>query len=213
MDITYILLFILAYLIGSIPTAVWLGKGFFGVDVRQHGSGNAGATNVFRVLGQKAGIAVFLIDAAKGMLAVNLTDFFFVPIQDENLLIGLQLLLGLLAMAGHVFPLFAGFKGGKGVATLFGVVLGIHFFAALTAFVIFWVVLLLSKYVSLSSLTAGISFPILLIFAFDSTPLSLTIFSLLVAVLLIITHQKNIGRLLRREENRISLKKKSGPLS
>ncbi len=212
MDITYILLFILAYLIGSIPTAVWLGKGFFGVDVRQHGSGNAGATNVFRVLGQKAGIAVFLIDAAKGMLAVNLTDFFFVPIQDENLLIGLQLLLGLLAMAGHVFPLFAGFKGGKGVATLFGVVLGIHFFAALTAFVIFWVVLLLSKYVSLSSLTAGISFPILLIFAFDSTPLSLTIFSLLVAVLLIITHQKNIGRLLRREENRISLKKKSGPL-
>ncbi len=205
---TYLILFIIAYLIGSIPTAVWLGKWFFGIDVREHGSGNAGATNVFRVIGKKAGIPVFIIDAAKGMLAVNLISFSSIIINDENILVAMQLILGLLAMVGHVFPLFANFKGGKGVATLFGVVLGIHFYAAIIAFVIFWVVLLLSKYVSLSSLTAGISFPFLLIFAFESTPLSLTIFSLLVAILLIITHQKNIGRLLRREENRINLRSK-----
>lgn len=203
---SYIILVVIAYLLGSIPSSVWIGKGFFKIDVREHGSKNAGATNTFRVLGPKAGTIVFILDALKGFAAAQLIVWSQIPVTNPDIIVGMQVGLGLGAFLGHVFPIFAGFRGGKGVATLFGVILGIHPWAALIAFGIFLVVFLISKYVSLGSLTAGVSFPLLLIFVFDSTPVSLTIFSILVAVLIVLTHQKNIGRLVRNEEKRIELR-------
>ena len=122
-----ILITILAYLLGSIPTSIWISRSFFNIDIRDYGSGNAGATNTFRVLGIKAGIVVFVVDILKGFLAVNLiylTDFY---IPDSGDYINIQLLLGIAAMLGHIFPIYAGFRGGKGVATLFGVICAISF--------------------------------------------------------------------------------------
>jgi len=148
------------------------------------------------------------MDALKGFAAVRLIHLVNLGVTNPDVLIALQVGLGIGAFLGHVFPIFAQFRGGKGVATLFGVIMGIHPLAALIAFGIFLIVFLASKYVSLGSLSAGVSFPLLLIFAFDSTPVSLSIFSVLVAVLIIITHQKNIGRLVRNEEKRIEFKHK-----
>ena len=206
---TIISLLILAYVVGSIPTAVWIGKRFYNIDVREHGSGNAGATNTFRVLGKQAGIPVLLIDILKGFVAVCL-----VHLQSRyganNIipLTNLKLAFGFAAVIGHVFPVFAGFKGGKGIATLLGILLAIHPLAAVSAMGIFLLVLLTSKYVSLGSLIAGISFPFLVIFAFPLGVPSLMIFSAVVAVLIILTHQKNIQRLLKKNENKTYLIKK-----
>ncbi|MCK4663903.1 MAG: glycerol-3-phosphate 1-O-acyltransferase PlsY [Bacteroidales bacterium] len=205
-----IILILVAYLLGSIPTAVWIGKIFYGIDVREHGSGNAGSTNTFRVIGIKAGIAVFIIDVLKGWLAVNLIYLTNYYIPETGKYINLQLLLGIAAFIGHIFPVYVGFRGGKGVATLFGVIIAIHPYAALIIVGIFTITLLISKYVSLSSMIAGFSFPVFIIVVFETTTPSLVIFSLIIAVLLLFTHQKNIERLLKREENKanISLKKK-----
>ncbi len=203
------ILIVLAYLIGSIPTAVWIGKLFYGIDVREHGSGNAGATNTFRVLGKKAGIPVFILDVFKGFLAVRLSFTLSLLSPGTDPFINFQLLLGIAAFIGHIFPIFASFRGGKGVATLFGVVFALHPYAALISIGIFIIVLLISKYVSLSSILAGITFPILIIFVFPVTTTSLLIFSVLIATLLILTHQKNIGRLIRREESKVYLIKKN----
>src|SRR5690554_7611915 len=145
---------LLAYCFGSIPTAVWLGQSFYGVDVREYGSGNAGATNTFRVLGKKAGIAVMLIDILKGWTATNLAYFIGISVtgpESSIQFINYQLILGVIAVLGHLFPVFAGFRGGKGVATLFGMVLAIHFEASMVCVAVFVVVLLLFNYVSLSS--------------------------------------------------------------
>ena len=204
-----ILSLLLAYLLGSIPTSVWIGKFFFGVDVREHGSKNAGATNTFRVLGAKAGFPVFIIDMLKGYGAVRLlylTDFY---IPETGQFVNFQLALGLIAMIGHVFPIFAGFRGGKGVATLTGVVLALHPLATLFTFLVFFITLIISKYVSLSSMIAAFTFPFILIFAFSSATPSLIIFSMVIAVLLLFTHQKNIERLLKGEESRFKVKKMS----
>src|ERR1700691_3440741 len=125
---------ILAYLCGSIPTAVWIGEAFFGVDVREYGSGNAGATNTFRVLGKKAGIPVMLIDILKGWTTTNLAYFIGVSTTGAYNSIAFtnyELALGIAAVMGHLFPIFAGFRGGKGIATLFGMVLAINLDAAL----------------------------------------------------------------------------------
>ncbi|MCX7986237.1 MAG: glycerol-3-phosphate 1-O-acyltransferase PlsY [Bacteroidales bacterium] len=196
----YLFLVILAYLLGSIPTSVWVGKIFYGIDVREHGSGNAGATNTIRVLGWKAGIPVFLIDIAKGFVAVSLVGFTqFVPHSDSRILF--QLVLGFAALLGHVFPIFANFKGGKGVATLLGVVLALSPIPALLAFGVFVVVLLISKYVSVGSMIAAISYALMICLIFYS-PLSLKIASLLMAVAVIFTHRKNIQRLLNKTENK-----------
>lgn len=209
MTITIICLLIFAYLLGSIPTAVWIGKGFYKIDVREHGSGNAGATNTFRVLGKKAGIPVLMIDILKGFVAA----FFLVMLQSkfssgpEHIIpyTNLKLAFGFAAVLGHVFPLFAGFRGGKGIATLLGIVLAIHPPAALSCIAIFLLVLIISKYVSLGSLIAGVCFPILVIFVFGSRVPALMIFSGVVAILIIMTHQKNIERLLKRNENKTYL--------
>ena len=206
-----VILILLAYLFGSIPSAVWIGKIFYGVDVRDHGSGNMGSTNTFRVIGIKAGIAVFIIDCAKGWVAVNLIYLtgFYIPASGDY--INTQLLLGIAAFIGHIFPVFAEFKGGKGVATLTGVILAIHPFTALIIIGLFTITLLTTKYVSLSSMVSGFSFPFLIIVVFETTTPSLVIFSLIIAILLLFTHQKNIERLLRKEESKanISIKRKS----
>ncbi len=200
---------VFAYLLGSIPTSIWVGKIFYNVDVRDYGSGNAGATNTFRVLGAKAGFPVFIIDLLKGYGAVRLlylTDFY---IPETGHFVNFQLALGLVAMIGHIFPIFASFKGGKGVATLTGVVLALHPLATLFTFLVFMVTLLISKYVSLSSMVAAFTFPFILIFAFSSTTPSLIVFSMLIAILMLFTHQKNIERLLKGEESRFKIKKKT----
>ena len=201
-------LLIAAYLIGSIATSVWVGRLFYGVDIRQLGSGNAGATNTFRVLGVKAGIPVFIVDTIKGLVATKLVflDPNFIP--GSNQMITFQIFLGIVAVIGHVFPIYVGFKGGKGVATLFGVVIGLTPNIALVAAIIFIVMLLVSKYVSLSSMVAGVSFPILLLTVFKIHSPSLIIFSVSIAVLLLVTHTKNIERLLKRQESKADILKK-----
>lgn len=199
----------IAYILGSIPTSIWIGKSFFNIDIREHGSGNAGATNTFRVMGAKAGFAVFFIDMLKGFLAVRLlylTDFF---IPQTGQFVNFQLALGLVAMIGHIFPVFAQFKGGKGVATLTGVVIALHPMAMLFTLLIFITTLLITKFVSLSSMIAAFLLPFLLIFAFQETTPSLVIFSMIIAVLLLFTHQKNIERLLRGEEKKFRVKRKN----
>jgi len=197
-------LIILAYLIGSIPTAVWWGKRFYGIDVREFGSGNAGATNTFRVLGKKAGIPVLLIDITKGSLATLLGYFSLFEV-NSNEFVNLQLGLGIAALVGHVFPIFAGFRGGKGVATILGVVICLAPISSLLVLIVFLTILLLTRFVSLSSMSAGISFPFMLHFVMKNENETLQIFSILVAVLLVITHKKNISRLLKRQESKVVL--------
>ena len=203
-----VILVTVAYLMGSIPTSVWIGRAFYGLDIREHGSGNAGTTNTFRVLGAKAGVVVFIIDVMKGWAAVKLIYFssYYIPASGDY--INAQLLYGLAALLGHIFPIYVGFKGGKGVATLFGIVMGIHPYAALISVGVFTVCLVFSRYVSLSSMVAGFSFPILIMLVFETTTISLILFSMIIAVLLLLTHQKNIERLLNREENKFTIKKK-----
>jgi len=198
-----ILVFILAYLIGSLPSAVWIGKWFHNIDVREHGSGNAGATNVIRVLGWKTGIPVLLIDVAKGALATLLPVFFKLAESDSALLTNLQIIAGVTAITGHIFPVFAGFRGGKGVATIFGVLLALHPLLTLSCMGVFLAVLLITGIVSVSSMIAGIAFPVFLFVLFDSPSVVFRIFSILVAIALVITHRKNIGRLMRGEEKKL----------
>jgi glycerol-3-phosphate acyltransferase PlsY len=209
MDILIFLGFlVLAYLLGSIPSAVWIGKLFYDKDVRDYGSKNAGATNTFRVLGVKAGIPVLLIDAFKGYAACSLVLFLDGIIPNTREYINYQLVFGIASVLGHIFPVFAGFKGGKGVATLTGIVLAIAAIPTLLAICVFVLTLLVSRYVSLSSIIAGISFPILVIFIFKTQINSLIIFSILVSVLLVLTHHKNIERLINKQENKANLFRK-----
>jgi len=198
-----VLVFVLAYLLGSIPSAVWIGKKFHNIDVRQHGSGNAGTSNTIRVLGWKTGIPVLLIDLGKGWLAAMLPVFFHLAVTESALITNLQILTGITAIIGHIFPLFAGFRGGKGVATVFGVLLALHPLLTISCFGVFLVVLLLTGIVSISSMSAGITFPVLLFVVFGTPSLVFKIFSILVAIALLITHRKNIGRLLRGEESKL----------
>ncbi len=194
---------VIAYLLGSIPTSVWIGKAVFGIDIRERGSKNAGATNAMRIFGWKAGITVLVVDVLKGWLAVNLIHLTNYYIPETGNFIEFQLLLGIAAILGHIFPIYVGFKGGKGVATLFGLVLAINPEPTLLCVGVFIATLLVTKYVSLSSMIAGFAFPVMVIFVFKTTTPSLVIFSLIIAVLLLFTHQKNIERLLRKEEKKV----------
>jgi len=191
-----------AYLLGSIPSAVWIGKATKGIDVREHGSKNAGATNTMRVLGVKTGIPVLLVDVFKGFAAVSLALLSPVFESGTNAFVNFQLALGAASVIGHVFPVFAGFRGGKGVATIVGILLALHWQATLVAIVVFFICLFISKYVSLSSLTMSLSFPVSVIFIFKTDSITLKIFSIAVCVLLFITHRKNISRLLHGKESK-----------
>jgi glycerol-3-phosphate acyltransferase PlsY len=209
---------ILAYLLGSIPTAVWIGQAFYKIDVREYGSGNAGATNTFRVLGKKAGIPVMIIDILKGFTATNLAYLVLAlsPYRIPHVVfVNYELAFGIAAVMGHLFPIFAGFRGGKGVATLCGMILAIHLQAALLCIVVFIIILLLTKYVSLSSITAGFVYLIAVTFGpivfpsiFPGGPIGIVIYGMCICVLILVTHQRNIERLLHGKESKVNLFKK-----
>jgi acyl phosphate:glycerol-3-phosphate acyltransferase len=205
-----ILAVVVAYLLGSIPTAVLVSRWFYGIDIREHGSGNAGATNTFRVLGAKAGIPVMIFDMLKGFIAVWFSAKYSEYINGTEPMINFKIVIGVVAAFGHVFPVFAGFKGGKGVATLFGVILALHWPVALSCLGVFIVVLLVSRYVSLGSMITAISFPVMILLVYKIDSPSFIGFSILIALLVILTHQKNISRLVSGNENRVNLKLRKG---
>ena len=208
-SIEIILLVVFAYLIGAFPSAVWLGKFFYNVDVREFGSGNAGATNTFRILGKKAGIPVLFLDILKGWIAVKLV--FLVSnysLLSPELYFENQLAFGISAVIGHLFPIYTGFRGGKGIATMLGFLIGIEPLAAFFSICVFILVLFTSKYVSLSSMIASLTFPFFVMVILHSTNDSLNLFAIFVPILSLITHQKNIERLIRGNETKIKFDKK-----
>lgn len=200
---------ILAYLLGSIPTAVWIGRWFYHIDIRKYGSKNAGATNVMRVLGIKAGVPVLLIDMFKGWAAVSLMGFQNYYNQDSEQGVVYAICLGILAVMGHIFPVFAGFKGGKGVATVTGICAGLAPLATITAFAVFLIVVIITKYVSLGSLSAAVYFSVFILLIVPHTNISMRVFSVIVTLLIVITHRKNIHRLWKGEENKATFLFKS----
>jgi glycerol-3-phosphate acyltransferase PlsY len=202
-----LLLIIVAYLIGSVPTSVWVSKSFFNIDIRDYGSGNAGATNTYRVLGSKWGTFVMVIDMLKGVVAVKLALLLPEYADSEVNLQNLQTGLGLAAVVGHIFPIWADFRGGKGVATLFGLVLGISPWTALSCVGIFSLVLYLTRFVSLSSILASIAFPFFILVIFNVDNPVYRVFAIAVALMVLLTHQKNIGRLLRGNESKVPILK------
>ncbi len=207
MDINFLFFSVIAYLLGSIPTAVWVGKKFYGIDVREHGSKNAGATNTFRVLGKKPGKIVLGIDVLKGLIAV-LLPITVAGLHDEHTIINYKLAAAVFVILGHVFPIFAGFKGGKGVATSLGVIFAVHPPAAGICLAIFLIVFLSFSYVSLGAIVTAISFPLVIHFVFHVTSIPLTIFSIVIGSAVVITHKKNIVRLVQGCENKMSVFKK-----
>lgn len=202
---------VLAYLLGSIPSAVWIGKKYYGVDIREHGSKNAGTTNMLRVLGKRAAIPVFVLDFFKGFAAVSLLSLMrYDPEITSAWLINLKILAVFAAVLGHIFPIFADFKGGKGVATLVGAVTGIYPQIILLCFGVWALVFMISHYVSLASMTAGCCFPMFVIIYSSSewsrnNDISSTfiLFSIAVAGLLLWSHRKNIERLKAGTESKI----------
>ena len=205
-----ILLIITAYLLGSIPSAVWIGKKYYGVDIREHGSKNAGTTNMLRVLGKRAAAPVFALDFLKGFVAVSLITLLkHDPIINAGqsglfCLDLIKIIAVIAAVLGHVFPIFAGFRGGKGVATLIGAVTGMYPLIALLCFGVWLVVLMITHYVSLSSMVGGCFFPVFtFIFPETSHSIPFIVFSFLIAIMLIITHRKNIKRLREGTESKI----------
>jgi glycerol-3-phosphate acyltransferase PlsY len=202
-----LLLIVLAYLIGSIPTSVWVSQYFFDIDIRDYGSGNPGATNTYRVLGPTWGTLVMIVDMLKGMAAVNLALLLPYYAENSTQLLNLQIGLGLAAVAGHIFPIWADFRGGKGVATLFGLVLGISPWTALCCVGVFLLVLYLTRFVSLSSILASVAFPVFILLIFNVDNHTYRIFAIAVALLVLLTHQKNIGRLLKGAESKMPILK------
>ncbi|MGZ5245975.1 MAG: glycerol-3-phosphate 1-O-acyltransferase PlsY [Flavitalea sp.] len=202
-----LLLIISAYLIGSIPTAVWISKAFFGIDIRDYGSGNAGATNTFRILGSRWGSIVMIVDVLKGIVATSLYILLPYYLTDEwdrtNFMVG----LGLAAVLGHIFPIWADFRGGKGVATLFGMIIAIQPLVAICCVSVFLLVLYLTRFVSLSSILASVAFAVFILFIFNEREPLYRAFAIAVALLVILTHQKNITRILRGSESKVPILK------
>jgi glycerol-3-phosphate acyltransferase PlsY len=215
-SVMYFVWLIAAYLLGSISSAVWVARTKHGINIREHGSGNAGATNILRVLGPKAALPVFIFDFLKGLAAVQFIRFTALDtLVSPELYTGYEILLGICAILGHIFPIFASFKGGKGVATVAGVLVAISPYPMLLALAVFLVTFLITRYVSLGSIMAAITFPIFVIFLFgmalmpETTSLTLKCFSLIASTMIIITHRKNIKRLRNGTENKISFRKKT----
>ncbi|MBC8032757.1 MAG: glycerol-3-phosphate 1-O-acyltransferase PlsY [Chitinophagaceae bacterium] len=204
-----VLLIVLAYLIGSIPTAIWISRWFFGIDIRDYGSGNSGATNTYRVLGSKWGTIVMVFDMLKGVAATSLYILlpYYLASESEldrtNFMVG----LGLASVLGHIFPIWAEFRGGKGVATLFGMILAMQPLVALCCVGVFLLVLYLTRFVSLSSILASIAFAIMILFIFNEKEHLYRAFAISVSLLVILTHQKNITRLLKGNESKVPILK------
>jgi len=207
--VTILVVAIIGYLLGSIPSGVWLGRAFKNIDVREHGSKSTGATNVFRVLGAKLAIAVLIIDILKGFLAaflashINLGDTLLTPNQ-------LGMIAGILAIVGHLFPLFAGFRGGKGVAAGAGILLFLAPLEVGFGLLIFVITVSLTRYVSLGSILAVLFLALAFLlekYAYGF-PLGdeMIILALILAILIIYTHRANLGRLLKGQEHKIGAK-------
>ncbi len=203
-----VILLVLAYLLGSVATAVVVSKSFYGIDIREHGSGNAGATNTLRILGKKAGIGVLLIDVLKGFLAVKLAYLLPHSYSNPIYFLNLQVALGVAAVIGHVFPIWAGFRGGKGIATLFGMIIAIQPIAALCLVGVFVLILFFTQYVSLSSIAASLAFPILILVVFNEPGNMYRLFAIAAALMVVLTHHKNINRLLKGSESKMPIFKK-----
>ena len=206
-DLEFLLIIIASYLTGAFPTSFLLGKLFYNIDIRNFGSGNAGATNTFRVLGRKSGVVVLLIDILKGYVVAKYIYFFefinLLEIVNTDLFFQYQLLFGLAAIIGHIFPVYINFKGGKGIATILGILISLNLTAALYSCVVFLVILFLTKYVSLSSIIACFFYSIFILFIYESNIQSEKIFSIFVLFLSLITHRKNILRLKKKEETKV----------
>ena len=202
-----IILIIISYLIGSTPTSIIVGRITKGIDIREHGSGNAGGTNVFRVLGWKPALFVVVIDVFKGWLpaAIFAPAFYYAQIIPDSGVV--QILCGFSAVLGHTYTIFAGFKGGKGVGTLGGMLIALFPTAFPFCLAIAIITIILTGYVSLASILASVSLPIFLFilppfFGVNPAPLSLMVFSLLIPWFITFTHRSNIQRLRSGEENR-----------
>lgn len=215
-----LIIVLLSYLVGSIPTSIIMSKLVKGIDIRDHGSGNAGGSNVFRVLGWKYGILVIVLDALKGSLAVILIARLYLgsfpfpnatPFDDFTLV---QIIAGVSAVLGHIWTIFAEFKGGKGIATALGFLVTIITIDMLLAVAVFAIVVVISRYISLGSLSAAVSIPLILvirenIFGIDIIGYHTILpFTIAIAMLVIYTHRSNVLRLLKGSENKISLTKK-----
>lgn len=208
------LILVLSYLVGSIPASVWVGKLAYGIDLRSHGSGNAGATNTFRVLGWKAGVVVSIIDLGKGLLAAGV----IATLRVDALPAGLgfwevdsvvRLMAGVTAVIGHMYPIWAGFRGGKGVSTTAGMLLALTPGVMLLTLGVFALVLFLSRYVSVASLTATFTYPTAIaikkyVLHAEGLDASVFVFSLALATAIFLAHRSNIQRLLAGSESRIS---------
>ncbi len=210
LSIQNILILLAAYIMGSIPTSLWAGKLFHKKDIRKYGSKNAGATNTVRVLGLKTGIPVLLFDIFKGWSATKLALLFGSISSGSEALTQIKLLLGLLAVMGHLFPVFAGFKGGKGIATLLGMFLGIHYLSALSALAIFALVFGISRIVSLASIIGVIAYPVLCWFLFEQRETLFIAVTLFFVLIVLYTHRQNIKRLLKGREKKLSFSGNEG---
>jgi glycerol-3-phosphate acyltransferase PlsY len=210
--VMYFIGLVVAYLLGSVSSAVWIARTRHGINIREHGSGNAGATNILRVLGPKAALPVFVFDFLKGLAAVQFIRFTALDNQlNPELYTGYEIALGICAVIGHIFPVFASFRGGKGVATVAGVLVAISPYPMLMALAVFLVTFLTTRYVSLSSIMAALTFPLFVILLFGmilkTASITLQCFSIIASSMIIITHRKNIKRLRNGTENKISFKK------
>ena len=207
---------VLSYLVGSVPTSIIVSKLHKGIDIRQYGSGNAGGTNVFRVLGWKAGVFVILMDMAKGLVATMVISRLMygslpfenaTPFDDFTLV---QIIAGCAAIFGHVWTLFAGFRGGKGLATAGGMLIGVAPVEVGVSLVIFTIAFVITHYVSAGSLSAALTFPLTMFFRENVFMVdvhgynTLIFFSIGISLLIFYTHRANIKRLLRGTENRVA---------
>lgn len=208
MNWTQIILYgIAAYVLGSIPTAVWIGKWFYNKDIREHGSGNAGFSNMLRVFGPKAGVPVLIIDIAKGYAAVYLAAF----LKLESTSTAFQLIpviYGLMAFLGHLLPIFASFKGGKGVATGLGMILAVFPQGALLGLAVYLFSIFTFRMMSLGSIMASMSLPVSVLLFYKTSNPVLLIFSIFITLMIIFTHRSNIKRIVAGTENRIWFRKK-----
>ena len=197
-----------AYLLGSIPSAVWIGKWFFNIDVRAHGSGNAGASNTLRILGKKAGITVLFLDFLKGLAASSLVLLQHDILDTDASYKSYQMLFGVLAVIGHVFPIFAGFKGGKGIATLLGMTVGISGPVSLLCALTFILVVWISKYISLGSMIGTLLSPLFVIMVYGPNEPIFMYFCAALALMVIYTHRSNVQRLRAGTESKFAFNKK-----
>ena len=206
MNLMLIVCLIIAYLLGSIPNAVWYGKLFFGMDVREHGSGNAGATNVLRTFGNKAGFIVFFLDFLKGFIATKLPDWF--SLCDKSDLLNYQMLFAVSAVVGHMLPVFAQFKGGKGIAVIFADVCAMDYRVALICISVFILFVAVTKFISVGSMIGSCTSPFVVGFLYDWKEYGFMTFCAAIGIMVVYTHRKNIKRLIAGNENKFTFSKK-----